>query len=571
MQKNFKGYIFFFLTLAALLGSVFAAGFVFATGQTTSTLRGSGGASARPAIAPMVSTYTVNMRDVPAATTRSLSNPTKIEPWHAGVSSTVYTHRKELAAQNKFAPFDAHPFTATNSFSPHLPSLTSKFQGMSDSPSICPIFGHCRHPDMALATSPNWVLQGVNEAWAVYNTTGTIQTGWPKNYQKFFGVPNPPNNCDTLPYMVDVRAFYDPADGRFWATMLQDEGAYGYNNCPFKALYWIAVSATNNPNGAWHVYSFDMALGTKNPVDFTQFGFDAQAIYFSGNMLDLSGNTFKYAEVFAADKSKMEVGAAVTPKGFKQLQSGSTLVDSVQPVETEALGSGAPGAELLISSFNVNSGGGSCVSGCSGVVVWAFANPLNSPALTDVVVSTPQYALPPFADEPGCKRCIETFDTRIGATPVYNNGKISFALETAVNNGIQVVPGIFWGQVKPTLKGGNITGATLYQSGILSFAGDQAASFGAVMDDKADSLFMVFATMSSSLKPGSMYTVHRTTDPLGTLETPKFLMQGQAPKTQQYYGDFEATSYDGSGANHTWLASEYTGSNGDWSTIIAKV
>ena len=77
MQKNFKGYIFFFLTLAALLGSVFAAGFVFATGQTTSTLRGSGGASARPAIAPMVSTYTVNMRDVPAATTRSLSNPNK--------------------------------------------------------------------------------------------------------------------------------------------------------------------------------------------------------------------------------------------------------------------------------------------------------------------------------------------------------------------------------------------------------------------------------------------------------------------------------------------------------------
>lgn len=368
--------------------------------------------------------------------------------------------------------------------------------------------------------------------------------------------------------MVDVRAFYDPADGRFWAAMLQDEGTFGYNNCPFKSLYWIAVSQTSNPNGAWNVYAFDMARGTNSAADYTQFGFDSQAIYFSSDMLDPTGNTFRYAEVFAANKAKMEAGSAVTAQGFTQLKVNGILVDSVQPVETEALGSGAPGAELFINTFNINSS--RCSSGCKGVVVWAFANPLGTPSLSDVVVSTSTYTMPPNADEPGCTRCIETFDSRIGGTPVYTNGKISFGFETGVNNGTQVVPGIFWAQIKPTLSGGTITGGTVYQSGLISFSGDRAASYSALMPDKNNNLFMVVNTMSSTIDPSSMYTARRSTDALGTFEKGKFIIQSTTPKTRPAYGDFAATSYDGSATNNIWLASEYSGSNGDWATIIAE-
>ena len=569
MQRKVKWYAFLVLTLTTLLVSGAATAFVFARGQSGPTGT-SAVASAQPAIAPLVSMHTVNMSDVPAATAGSSSHPPRVEPQPEGVNPATYAQRKAAAARNPHAPFEAHPYPAP-SIPSSLPGVLQKFAGLADSTANCPIFGKCRHPDMALAASPNWVFQGVNEAWALYNTSGTLQSGWPKNYQNFFGVPNPPNNCDTLPYMVDVRAFYDPVDGRFWSAMLQDEGAYGYNNCPFQALYWIAVSASNNPNGSWHVYTFDMAKGTTFPVDFTEFGFNRQAIFFTGNLLDLTGNTFEYAEAFSANKAKMESGSTVTAKGFTKLKSGNTLVDSVQPVETEATGTSAPGAELLISSFNVNSGGGSCVNGCSGVVVWAFANPLTTSTLTSVVVSTPTYTLPPYADEPGCTQCIETFDTRIGATPVYNKGKISFALETGVNNGTQVVPGVFWGQVTPTLNGGTITGGTLFQSGIVSFTGDQAASYGAVMDDKSDRVFMVFATMSHTINPGDMYTVHKTTDALGEMETPAFLIQGQAAKTAQYFGDFQATSYDGATGNHTWFGSEYSNSSGDWSTELSEV
>lgn len=570
MLQKYNRYIFSLVVLVALVTGMCGASFVFAQGQSHNVAKVGSGASAVPAIAPLVSMHTVDMQNVPAASPGSLNPPPRTMRWPLGINPAVYAQLKAAAAHNTNAPLDPHPYpaTATDSPSPNTPLLTGKFAGMANASSICPYWGSCLHPDMALGASPSWVLQGVNESFAVYSTTGSLQPGWPKNYQSFFGVPSP-GSCDPRgPYMVDVRAFYDPADGRFWAAMLQDEGTFGYNNCPFKSLYWIAVSQTSNPNGAWNVYAFDMARGTNSAADYTQFGFDSQAIYFSSDMLDPTGNTFRYAEVFAANKAKMEAGSAVTAQGFTQLKVNGILVDSVQPVETEALGSGAPGAELFINTFNINSS--RCSSGCKGVVVWAFANPLGTPSLSDVVVSTSTYTMPPNADEPGCTRCIETFDSRIGGTPVYTNGKISFGFETGVNNGTQVVPGIFWAQIKPTLSGGTITGGTVYQSGLISFSGDRAASYSALMPDKNNNLFMVVNTMSSTIDPSSMYTARRSTDALGTFEKGKFIIQSTTPKTRPAYGDFAATSYDGSATNNIWLASEYSGSNGDWATIIAE-
>ncbi len=161
-------------------------------------------------------------------------------------------------------------------------------------------------------------------------------------------------------------------------------------------------------------------------------------------------------------------------------------------------------------------------------------------------------------------------DTRISGAPVYNNGKISFALETGVNNGTQVVPGIFWGQIQPTLNGGSIISASLVQSGYLSFTGDQAASFGALMSDNADNLFMVFDTMSGTLNPSIMYTARQTSDPPGQFEPPQFLIQGVIPTNNNRWGDYEAAALDGAATNNVWLAAQYSGSNGDWATYIAQ-
>src|SRR4029077_1139643 len=103
--------------------------------------------------------------------------------------------------------------------------------------------------------------------------------------------------------------------------------------CAPLSKYWIAVSKTNNPNGVWNVYSFDMRAGTQYVADFTQIGYDANGIYLSGNMFD-SSKVYQYAEIFGASKAKMEAGMPVTAHGFTKLKASGLVVDTVQPVES---------------------------------------------------------------------------------------------------------------------------------------------------------------------------------------------------------------------------------------------
>ncbi len=574
MRNKYQVHIVTALVLAALLVGAFSASFTFAKGAT----QASSTPSAKRANSQVVAMHTVNMQQVPAATSKSLSHSAAQMPFLTGVSPAVYAQRKAAAAHNQNAPVNTSSYVGDSTAGGYTPSTTAKFQGMADSASICPYFGGCQPPDQALAASSSWVFQGVNTSWAVYNTTGALQSGWPKNAQNFFGVPNP-GSCDTHgPFLSDPRAFYDPKDQRFWAATLQVEGAFGLNSCPEKTLYWIAVSQTNNPNGVWNVYAFNMAINASGScptcaADYTQVGFDQTAIYFSGNMFNQAGTAYVYAESFSALKSTMEAGGAVTAYGFFNFKANGVVLDTVQPLENEA--SSGPGVGLLINSFNINGDGSSnCFSSaCSGLVVWAIANPGKSTvSASGVVVSTSTtYISPPAADDPGCTGCIETLDTRISATPVYQKGHISFALETGVNNGTHIVPGIYWGQVKPTISGGVITSGTETQSGYISFSGDEAASFGALMATSAGKLVMVFDTMSSTLNPSIEYASRLTTDPAGTFEAPKFLKKGLAPTGDSRWGDYEATSYDGSTTNNTWFAAQYSASNGDWSTYIGKV
>src|SRR5579864_6193683 len=386
--------------LLALVG-MFSASFVFANWDHGSSLAASA-PSAKRAPAQTVSPHTVNMQNVAAEATSAPATHVQHMPFLTGVSPAVYAQRKQAAAHNKNAPVDTSAITAIDT-----PTTTTKFAGQGDT---C----GCQPPDQALAASSSWVLQGVNTSFAVYNTSGTRQSGWPKTAISFFGIPNPlPAGCASSPFTSDPRAFYDPTDGRFWVAMLEVEGAFGINtSCNEVTRYWIAVSQTSNPNGTWNVYNFNMAItsGTGScatcAADYTEFGFDQTAIYFSGNMFTKSGTAYDYAESFSALKSTMESGGTVTAYGFYDFSANGVLVDTVQPVENEA--SSGPGAGLLINSFDANGDGThDCVTtACSGVVVWAIANPgTSTTSATGLVISTSTYILPPLADEPGCSGC----------------------------------------------------------------------------------------------------------------------------------------------------------------------
>lgn len=493
----------------------------------------------------------------------STITPAVVETQARTTAAQLQLHTE--AAYRQHAPISRHSYDSPSVPADQSPGLNNSFHGLAQN---C-----CQTADIALAASPQWVMQGVNTQIAVYTTRGVLQPGWPKSLASFFSVLSP-SSCARTPAMSSPRAIYDFKDQRFWVAAIETEGAT--NSCPFKTLYWVAVSQGANPNGAWHIYAFDMASGTHNGANFTQFGLDGQAIYFSANMYDGNGRgNFVYSEIFASQKRPLENGAAsINYYGFIGQMVGNIPVDTIQPVMVLDHDPGVPHAGLFVNSFNLRFGGGQCVRACSGLVVWTLNNPGQpNDSLTGVIVPTLNYSLALPADQPGCLHCLARLmppDTRISGTPVYRHGLLSFALQTGINNLNHVVPGIFWGQVQPVFNAnGTVTGGSVFQSGYFNYGGDGAALYPSLMVDNAGDLFMIFNYSSSRLWPGTAITARRSTFRYGIFQDGGIpLKAGEGTIDSGYWGTYTAAAYDGSASDTIWLSGQYATGQNSWSTFI---
>ncbi len=472
------------------------------------------------------------------------------------------------------------------------PATSASFIGQQAASTTCSYFAQgCNPPDMALGASQQFVLQGVNTQWEVLNTAGVVQPGWPVSAQGFFGVPSVTNAdgtpCDTAhnsqPFLSDPRALYDTADHRFWAAMLQVENGLGIApDCPFKSVYYVAVSQTSNPSGNWNVYEFEMSMGRAMAADYTQLGINSQAVYFSANMFATDNSGSFYAELFEANKSKMEHGlGGFTADGFFNLRAngpglsaatGPFLADTVQPT-LNLDGSAGPSEKFVdtIDGPDPTNGhfcgffGGGFDDSCSGLIVWTMNDPVahdhggSAPSLTGTYVPTKPFVFSPPADQPSCNQCVDALDLRVTGTPVIRHGVLYAAWETGVNNSTQMVPGIEWAQVNLSHPNTGDGARTDYYN----FEGDAAASFGTLMPDAQGNVLMVFDHMSSTVFPEIRYIVKPAAANFsgpGTLlkagessYRPELCGTSALPVCR--WGDFEATSFDGAG--HIWFASQY--------------
>jgi hypothetical protein len=569
------------VTFVALLASVVSATFFITqnAGAQPSTARVTGTAQAASiAASPQVRSGALR----PSSAAHIQQAAARDVPFHSRLNARTYAQVK-AKAKNSAPRSDA-------TVDPNRGAAFNSFAGIQSSAAVCPPVG-CNPPDMAVAASPNWVFQGVNTAFAVFDTHGNMQPGYPVFFGDFFGVPDPGACAGDIPFMSDPRAIYDPNDNRFIAAALEVEGAFGVNDCPFKTLYWIAVSRTSDPRGAWNVYAFDMSLGTTNGADFTMIGLDDKGVYFSANMFNQEGTAYEYAEIFGASKAKMEAGQPVVAHGFFNLTvsgpGGSLQVDTVQPALTEDRRGHGPGAEFFVDTFNGPIdpvSGHTCTSdadSCRGLAVWAFRNVTsNNPSLTFAYVgNTKAYSFAPPADQTTCTECIDSSDLRISATPVEKDGNLYAAWETGVNNGTQVVPGIVWSQLAVGTHDHSVF-ASQTRGGYYNFSGDNAVIYPALMPDAAGHLFMVFDRTSSAVNPEVRLTLRLGSNFL----SPGLLIKaGEAPYRATRcgvdipvcrWGDYSATSYDGFSTNNVYFAGQYANAptfSRNWGTWIGRV
>jgi hypothetical protein len=298
-------------------------------------------------------------------------------------------------------------------------------------------------------------------------------------------------------------------------------------------------------------------------------GLDGQAVYLSANMFTQDGNFYAWAEVFEANKAKMEAGSgSFTADAFYNMQivgpSATFVADGVHPAIN--LDGSARGVEKFAGTLdgpdplNGNQCGQTGLNDpCRGLGVWSMANPTAhdsggpAPTFTGTYVKTGPYLINPAADQPSCNRCIDANDLRISGTPVVRDGLLYAAWGTAIDQGSTTVPGIQWAEVRLSGSGGT--------QGYYSQP-DTALTYPLLMPDPQGNVLMLFERMSHTIYPEVDYITKGGGENFaGTGVVLKAGESSYRPErcgtiiTVCRWGDYEAASFDGRG--RIWLAGEY--------------
>ncbi len=239
-------------------------------------------------------------------------------------------------------------------------------------------------PSQGLAVANGYVVEGVNNAFQVYSTSGQPLLPSVISTNQLFGMaPACTRTSSTSgcvaegPFPTDIRVFYDQTLNRFFVLQrVQDDAQDSH--------LWIAVSQTGDPTGTYNVYS----INTTNPPlrggasipaceifgcisDYPEIGSDEYGVYVSWNSYNAANLTSQppAAVILAIDKASLGKNAA-TPNAWEfTLQRATNYEFTIQPATTPPGGFfyvGNNGIEYFVSSQFASSG--------TQVAVWALVN-----------------------------------------------------------------------------------------------------------------------------------------------------------------------------------------------------
>jgi hypothetical protein len=512
----------------------------------------------------------VNMGAIPQATASQITPHIQMLRPRDGRTDAQHAEMKRQAAQLAGSGSgngmlrDAAPAPAGGSTFLHSPNA---FVAQGE---IC-----CTPSDMALAVGPTYVVQFVNTYIAAYTKTGALQTGYPKSADAFFGLP-------VGTYTTDPRGFYDWTNGRYVFVMLT-ESSFSSNNV---GQLMLAVSATSNPSGSWHVYKWQVGATGECP-DYPTLGHDTDnwgkngtkgAIYIGINQFSNNCNGgFIQNYVFTIPKDKPYAGTGMPFWWQSGFNGGGTLFDTLQPSNPVSQGD-RPSATYLTNTLNIL---WNCQNGCGDLVLWsvnnsaAFTTGGPGPSFNGVFVPTAHtFYYPPNANQPGAPTSIETIDTRISGSMYYHAGDLWGSFDT----GVPAVSGAhaIWFDIHPLLDvNGNIVGADR-RSEDCFFCGGQGANgssyFATLSPDTENNVTLTYTFSDNNSYPGMVVTGRRVSYYDNAMNGAGYYIIGGSGYYGQYrWGDYSAVAPDNTkpGTPLMWTAGDWD-NGGNWGTAISS-
>src|SRR5438132_2326111 len=195
-------------------------------------------------------------------------------------------------------------FTIVTPGSQSLIHIVKDFAGTpGTNPNPC----RCTPPDMGLAASSKFVVQMVNLAGTIWKNNGVHVTTFSLSDLRFLPVRGGPLGIG----MSDPQVLYDAAADRFYASIID---TFDVNRVNF------AVTATNDPTGAWYIYR---VIANCNPVtpysncspasantlpDQPYIGYSSDKFLIAANDFDIITGLFIGAQYWILNKAEMLSG-----------------------------------------------------------------------------------------------------------------------------------------------------------------------------------------------------------------------------------------------------------------------
>jgi hypothetical protein len=231
-------------------------------------------------------------------------------------------------------------------------------------------------PDPHGAAGPKGIFHVMNRGVAYLKKNGDPY--WSTNILNFVndGVPLPNQ-------LIDPRALYDPATGRYFVSVLEVPFTYA----DLRAHLHILVSKSSHPatftTADWYRYSFevtDYVGANRFGMDYPGLGIDASAVYVTGNMflLPVTGAYFRNVKVMIIDKLQAVAGV----KSWRSVSTPPTVnghgaAFTLQPVST--IGPGPATAYFAEVPYGIY----------DKLRLWALPDPLGSGVLQSTMVTIP--------------------------------------------------------------------------------------------------------------------------------------------------------------------------------------
>ena len=354
----------------------------------------------------------------------------------------------------------------------------------------------------------------------------------------------------------DPRVHYDPYNKRWiMVTDAVKATTVGTTTTYSLSTILIAVSATNDPTGTWHMYA--VSVDPSAWMDFPNVGYNNRWITVTGNMFQGASGArayiFNYASIMSGS------GAPFTRV---ILSSSFSICPALtyDPVE--------PNLFAIETS-----------SGSSGTIrLWKISGATGTPTMSSVgyPATTTHWRGSGSSTDVGTQ-VGSTYKVNIGddriTNVIFRNHKL-WCSHTAFlpSSGTTTHSGIMWWQID--------TLANPIQNGLANNPLNTSFyAYSTIAVNANDDALVGFANMSGSIHPSCGYALHMNTDPVDSIRPVYTYRHGQAVYYETFgggrnrWGDYSGTCIDPRNDTDFWTIQESSivGTSPNWDTWWANV